>query len=372
MIKIATVTFHHAHNFGSALQTYALKTFTENICGEAGISVDYKVIDYYTKTQEELYSVYKHGLTSKNIVKNTVAFLHSHDLKIKHQKFETFLKEKCNLTKRYKTEEELKEDTPEADVYISGSDQIWNVRTTDFSSVYYLDFLKNTKKISYAASFGPLNIDWEKYDKDRVSELLRDYTALSVREEGSLDNVKNLTGRDADIHVDPTLLLSRDEWRKIQSNANYNDGKYILLYCLEPSKAQLECAERISEKLNLPIVVLRYNNKNDMFNKFVKRYDSGPEDFLAYIDNAALVLTSSFHGTAFSLIYSKPFYVFNGMNDNRISTILKNTDCCSRSINNDFDLSKIALDPPDRATLEKFISEERCKSADYLMRNING
>lgn len=122
--------------------------------------------------------------------------------------------------------------------------------------------------------------------------------------------------------------------------------------------------------LNLPILVLRYNNKNDWFNIFDHKYDAGPKDFLSYIDNAAMILSSSFHGTAFSLIYHKPFFVFNGMSDNRISSILTRTGLTDRSINSVSDVDNVKIRPLDDELVEKFISEERERSAQFLNKVI--
>ncbi len=369
MKKIATITFHHAHNFGSALQAYALQQFVLSLYKEN--DVEYKIIDYYTELQEELYSVYKHDLSIKSIIKNLVAFLYSKQLKDKHQKFEDFLKNRCMLTRRYKDKQELREDIPIADIYISGSDQLWNVRAEDFDSVYYYDFLADScKRISYAASLGPLQIDWEKYDYKKYKDLISKYKSISVREKGSYNNLEKITDIKCNINVDPTLLISKEEWQKIESKEIYNDGKYILLYCLEPSKEQLKIADEISKKLQLPIVILRYNNKNDMFNHFVKKYAAGPEDFLAYIDHAALVLSSSFHGTAFSLIYHKPFYVLNGINDNRISEILNKTNMTERSLESIEDIKNVNLNKPDEKMIDLFLENERVRSELYLREAI--
>ena len=364
MKKVAVITFHRAHNFGSVLQTYALKECVKNIEGE----VEYQIIDLFTEKQEQLYAVFKRNNCIKNIAKNIFTIPYSRALKQKHDKFNAFIDENFNLTSRYKNHEELFNNPPEADYYISGSDQIWNVRAMDFSPSYYLDFVKQGKRISYSASFGPLNIDWNQYNKKQVINCLKKYECISVREKGSAENVRNLIGQEADIHVDPTLLLKKEQWRKIQSNSNYNSGKYILLYCLEPSKKQLEIADAISDKLGLPIVVLRYNNKNDMINHYVKKYDSGPEDFLAYVDHAELVLSSSFHGTVFSMIYHKPFYVFDGMSDNRISTMLTKMEMEERSLNGLEDIGRVNLLPPDYEKIEVVLEHERKRSEEYLRR----
>lgn len=371
MKKISTITFHHAHNFGSVLQAYALQEFILSLYKGTGVDVQYEIIDYYTEIQEELYSVYKHDFSVKAIVKNLVAFLYSKQLKEKHKKFENFLESRCMLTPRYKNRQELLKNIPKSDVYISGSDQLWNVRADDFDSVYYYDFLADDcKRISYAASLGPLQIEWKKYDSKKYKELIEKYDFVSVREKGSYDNLKRITDMKCSINVDPTLLIPKTEWQKIESKETYNNGKYILLYCLEPSKEQLKMADEISKRLQLPIVILRYNNKNDMFNHFVKKYASGPEDFLAYIDNAALVLSSSFHGTAFSLIYHKPFYVLNGKNDNRISEILRETNMMERSLESIEDIKKVNLDKPNEKMIDLFLENERIRSEKYLKEAI--
>lgn len=369
-MKIAAITFNHAHNHGSMLQTYALQQFVCKLCKEAQVPVEYSVIDYDTDLQRELYNVLKSGFSVKSVVKNAIASLHYSDLKSRHKKFEEFIHTRCNLTKRYSNLQTLMDDAPQADVYISGSDQLWNVRSQDFSDVYYLPFVKSGKRISYAASFGPLKIDWNKYDAAKYTSWLSRYDAISVREEGSADNVEFLTGDRPEVHLDPTFMLTADEWRKVQSGANYKDGKYILLYCLEPSESQLKMAAAISKELGLPVVVLRYNNKNDWFNPFVHKYDAGPADFLAYVDHAALVLSSSFHGTAFSLIYHKPFYVFNGLTDNRISTMLHNTGLEERSIGDVSEIGKVTLAPIDGNRIDLFLRQERQRSANYLKKSI--
>ena len=366
MKKIATVTFHRAHNFGSALQTYALQECIKALCEEREIEVEYKLVDLFTENQEQLYTVLKKNNSLKNLVKNVITLPFSKQLKVKHQKFNDFIKENFQITERYKTAEELRNNPPVADYYISGSDQIWNVRAKDFLFSYYLDFVNEGKKISYAASFGPLKIEWDKYDKSKIVKLLNEYDNISVREQGSMENVEELTGKVSEIHVDPTLLLTKEQWRQVQSDIKYGDKKYILLYCLEPTKEQLKIANVISKRLGLPILVLRYNNKNDMFNHYIKKYDSVAKDFLTYIDHAALVLSSSFHGTVFSIIYHKAFYVFDGMSDKRISTLLTRMNMTERSISGMEDIDRVNLAAPDKWVIENILESERNRSKEYL------
>ena len=168
MDKIATITFHRAHNFGSVLQTYALQEYICKMYKECNKEIQYQVIDFCSTEQKDLYSVFKPNVSWKNVIKNIITIPYAKKLQIKHRKFETFIEEEFNLTQKYCEERELLENPPVADYYISGSDQLWNVRTLDFSDVYYLNFVKSGKKLSYAASFGPLKIDWQHYDKEKI------------------------------------------------------------------------------------------------------------------------------------------------------------------------------------------------------------
>lgn len=363
MMRVATITFHAAHNFGSVLQAYALQSVIEGISA----NIEYKILNFRSQEQKKSYALIKEGKSFKVVIKNILRIPYRKQLQEKYDKFESFIKCELHLTQEEIDEySEVPEEWKNFDIYISGSDQIWNVRAKDFFDINFLDFVKEKRKVSYAASFGPLMIDWSNYNFEKYKKLLSEYKYISVREVGSAMNVEKLINKKCDIHVDPTLLLSVNEWRAIQSSANYNNGKYILLYCLEPTIEQLRIAKYISQKLKLPIVSLKPANKNDIINSFIKKYDSGPKDFLSYVDHASLVLSSSFHGTAFSMIYHKPFYVLNGMRDNRISYILKATEMTERSIDNIKDAEKVKLTLPDGKKIDEVLGRERLKSMKYL------
>ena len=371
MKKIATITFHGAHNFGSSLQTYALQTFTENLFKEKGHECSYSIINYRTKFQKDFYAYLPKPNSARNLVKFFMRLPYLRQYKRKWEKFEAFINNSLKTGVEVNSLEHLAQFYNDSDVYISGSDQIFNVRSQDFSEAYYLTFLEGKKKISYSASFGPLAIDWSKYDKQKFADALSDYSAISVREEGSQKNVKLLTGEDVPIHVDPTLLLDKNEWVEFGSGRNYKKGEYILMYCLEPSKEQLKMAKRISKFLKLPIVVTRYNNRNDYFNGFKKLYDTGPKDFISLIHNAKFVITSSFHGTAFSIILQKPFFALDGATDRRISNVLALTNLSDRAVNSS-DIGQKLLKAFDISFENSVtaIEQERQKAKEYLWNNL--
>ncbi len=333
-MKIRTITFHRAQNHGSVLQAYALQEFVKNCCEETEIDCDYKIIDFIPEAQNELYAIFrKHGGV-KSFVKNSINLLHYKSLAVRQRRFKQFIDDYLDTTEVYIGRDSLNCYTEMADLYISGSDQIWNVRACDSSPAYFYDFLPvSAKRISYAASFGPLKIDWSKYDSALYSQLLDRYSEISVREQGSADNIAKLTGKNPKILPDPTLLLSKEMWKKVASAEATEKKPYILLYALEPTKVQLKLTKKISEIYGSEVIVLRYNNKNDWFNTFEHRYDAGPCEFLSYILNAELIVTTSFHGTAFSINFEKPFWVIDGLNDARIGAILKSCNLECRNLN---------------------------------------
>lgn len=231
----------------------------------------------------------------------------------------------------------------------------------------FWNLLKIGKKISYAASFGPKAQVWSEDEKKRVKDDLLKFDCLSVREQGSYNNVKELTGIKPNINVDPTMLLNSDEWNKIiPTEKIYNKGEYIFLYNLK-NKKYIELAYRISKELKLPIVISRYTNKLELIYGFEKRFECGPIEFLNLIKNAKLVLSSSFHGTIFSIILNKPFFALNGNEDFRINTLLRTMNLQNRSIEleNYKEKCKEAYNI-DFKQSDKIIKEEQKKSEVYL------
>lgn len=319
-MKIGTITFHGSHNYGSMLQAYALQEYVKKLLNSDRIPCNYQIINYRSEIQKEIYQTPKPD-KAKNLVKWFMYLPYKKQLDTQYRKFEAFITDHLHPTEEFSCSDHLPGIASRFDVLVAGSDQIWNVRARDFDLAYLLPACPR-KKISYAASLGPLTIDWKSYQTEEYSNLLNDFSSVSVREKKSLEMLREiLPGKNVEILPDPTFLLDRCAWRKIQSGMN--PGKYILFYCLEPSREHIRIAKLLSKKLGVPVAATKYRNKYDYFNPFVKQYDAGPCDFLSLVDHAAAILTSSFHGTVFSLIYGKPFYVINGMEDGRIRDILK-------------------------------------------------
>lgn len=365
-MKIGTITFHGAHNYGSVLQAYALQTFIGRIGIEEQKQIEYSIINFRSKKQKYIYQ--KPRIDSiKSTGKRLMYLCYNRKLNIQGEKFETFINDYLHLGEEFDDSVSLPDNARDYDVLLAGSDQIWNIRADDFSYAYLFEGC-NGKKISYAASLGPLSIDWNKYDNKKYGNLLKQFEHVSVREEKSKAMAEAVAeGVIAETHVDPTLLLSVMDWRAIQSEYNYNDGRYILFYCLEPTKKHIQIANMLSKMTGLPVVSTKYRGKKDFFNPFIKLYDAGPRDFLSLIDHASLVLTSSFHGTVFSILYGKKFFVIDGLNDGRIRSLLINTKAEKNNISlSDTDITHA----PSFIDADSFLIQERYRAKHYLMAAI--
>lgn len=359
-MKIGTMTFFGSHNYGSVLQAYALQQFVVNLLQKHHSPCEYRIIGFRSKEQQSLYRSPRAD-SPKNFVKRLMYLPYRKKVDRQHDKFERFITERLLVTEPFFDPAALPERTTDYDVLLSGSDQVWNIRAKDFSFAYLFEGCSG-KKISYAASLGPLPIEWKQYDAKKYAALLQAFSSVSVREEASRKMLTPFMGKaPVELMPDPVFLLSAEEWRRLEGDMR--PDRYILLYCLEPSKAQIRFARRAAKQLELPVVITGYRNKNDYLNPFIKQYDAGPCDFLSLVDHAALVLTSSFHGTAFSLIFGKPFLAIGGMADARIRDLLMRFGAERNSIAADAEVLSL---PSVIADAQTVIHGEQAKAQMYL------
>lgn len=364
MKKISTITFHAAYNYGSNLQAYALQEYVKKICNNDCI---YEIINLRNEKQKELNAIFKRRIKIKPIVRDIITLFHKRKIKVKSNRFEDFITNCLNITKEYNNLEELKKANFKYDYYISGSDQLWNLNAYDFDWANYLEFVNDGKKISYGASFGPKQLVWTEEDKKRIANDLKKYDNISVREQASFENVKALTGREADINIDPTMLLTKEEWNNLIPKEKIVTEDYILFYTLNPDKNMIKLVKEVSKILKLPVVITKFNNQYDAFSSFKKLYDTGPIEFLNLVKNAKLIMSSSFHGTIFSILFHKPFFAIRGNKDFRIQTLLKKMKLENRSIDeNDVEEKCLNAYKIDFKEAEILLEEERKKSNKYL------
>lgn len=361
MKSVGIITFHGAHNYGSSLQAYALQNTV------SALGYDCEIIDFRTEQQKDQYRPLTKRKGFKYILKNAYFLLNYQARAEKYRKFEEFIQNQLKVTDReYADLEALMGADFQFDAYISGSDQIWNNGAQDSSPAYFLPFVKSGKKIAYAPSFGNLGIT---KGKDDVKKYLETYDMLSVREEAGQKLIRDLTGKEVPILVDPTILLSVQKWKTLIPEKPLISGEYIFFYTLFADEGMIDIGKRLSKLTKMPVVISNISNQYEIFSGFQKKTACGPLDFLNLIQNAVMICTSSFHGTVFSLLLHKPFISMRGMKDNRISTLLKLTGTTQTSITSAEEITEERLQiikKLDFTHIETRLENERKKGREFL------
>lgn len=370
MKKVGIITFHAAHNYGSMLQAYALQQVV------LGMGCDCEIINFRSIVQKEQYKpIFMVGTLYGKCVRFIIQAAYALGILKKHRLFERFLKEELILSKKeYTTLKDLESENFNYDYYISGSDQIWNTYTIDFNYAYFLPFVKSGKRIAYAPSMGPhLGID--KFGNlDSISDLLKKYDALSVREIAGSKYIANLINKPVTTVLDPTLLLDSQRYNELICNKPLIKGEYIFIYSPNYNERVYEMAYKLGKKYNKKVVLSQgFRTKEEMlkWGRKLKIYAAvGPKEFLNLCKNASIICCDSFHAVVFSILFKKCFFVLDGMRDNRISNLLQITDLQDRS----FLLSDDYLSAPlciDYKNAMSNLDLERRKSRDWLMEKMD-
>lgn len=337
MRRVGILTFHAAHNYGSSLQAYALQQTLDKL------GIENEFINFRTERQKDQYRPLTKRKGLKYLIKNTYFLLHYAARNKKYHLFEAFISDYLNKTeKEYPSELSLENESFSYDYYISGSDQIWNTEPNDADIAYFLPFVKNGKRIAYAPSFGQKGV---VQNKAEIASYLMRYDALSVRDEWGQKFVEELTGKKAPVVLDPTMLLTASEWNTL-IGPRIEKRDYILLYTLFATPEVIRTTKYISEQLKLPVIVTTITNQYDIFSGFKTRMETGPLEFLNYLNHAKFICTTSFHGTVFSVLLHKPFLAIGGGEDRRIATLL-----------NQCGLQKYSCVPGNCPDMELFLKE---------------
>jgi len=322
MKKIGILTFHRAVNYGAVLQAYALQKTIKKICPKFKV----KVIDFYTKETEKAYAIlgYAHPNWFKRVVLYAMKLTCYIPLWSKKRKFRKFVETEFSLTRRYWSANDFMKNPPIMDVYVSGSDQVFNCNNNS-KEAYYLSFAKGkSKKVAYAPSFGRSVFD--EAVELKVRDAILDFDSLSCRETVGAEFLSRVTKTRVPVVVDPVFLLSREEW----SNFSFKPKlgyKYIFVYDLNGGKSLMQIAKKIAQEKGLKIVC--QTQRACVFYNITKTIrSSGPREFVGLMANAEYVVTDSFHGTAFSVLFKKKFcvYIATPHSASRIETLVKLLD----------------------------------------------
>lgn len=381
MKKIGILTINDYNNYGNRLQNYAAQEVLKSLNFEVETVIndthfENKVSRNDSKINNKMKTL--KALTFYELLKKIgwrlkKNFIYKKNLQRYNKKrIETFKK----FTSTYIVETKFsineynipKELLMNYEYFITGSDQVWNPNYRKGSAIDFLCFAPKNKRIAYAPSFGVSEIPKE------YVEVYRKYLAsmykLSVREEAGARIIKELTNREAEVLIDPTLMLSKEKWISISQKpiVNFKNG-YLLTYFLGdlPKESKVYIRE-IARRYNLKII-----NLLDIKNKAA--YIAGPDEFIGYINSASLICTDSFHGAVFSILLERPFIVFersslsiNTMNS-RLETLLSKFKMNNRVFNNvkkDNNVFDV-----DFSHTYSILENERNKAIDFLKEALN-
>lgn len=307
-MKIKTLTTYNVYNYGASLQAFALMRYLQ----KEGHSVE--IINYQPEYLTRWYNykwvnpespMSKYSFT--RFIYRILKFLQRQTTLKSKKKFDYFNHKILNETKQiYHSYNELKDNPPKADLYIVGSDQIWNTYyETGKDPAFYLDFVNEGIKASYAASFSYIDIN--NQEKDRIKSSLNTFEHVSVREFHGLKILQDMNIKGTWV-LDPVFLLAVDDWKRIMTKFEKKE-KYLLIYDFERDKSIKEFAQLYAKANGLKIYAI--NSAYPTIYAHRNFPNTGPKEFITLIYNCDAFVSNSFHGTAFSIIFNKPVFIFN-------------------------------------------------------------
>lgn len=331
-MKVYTQTWYRGNNYGSVLQAYALPEVIRSLGYEC------EVLAYApTKLEQWRLKILYHGVRATIEYKiNERAMKHAkngdHEVIDNLQVFDEFRKNYMHITAPCSDAASIYRICSEKAIFICGSDQIWN--PYNFNPAYFLNFVKDSKrKIAYAPSFGVEVLP--NYSKKAIAKEVSTFAAVSVREKRGAELIKDLTGKEVKVAVDPTMLLSMDSWSSLLAERKV-EKPYLFCYFLSRNDAYFEAAKEIAQMYNLELKVLPMVAADFAKEETIKE-PIGPREWLGLVKNASFVLTDSFHCTLFAIRFHRQFYVLQRFADgdkrgqnSRIKTLLNMTELNDR------------------------------------------
>lgn len=375
-MKIGIITMHRVLNFGSALQAYALQKAI------ATMGYECEIINYVFPNQ-----VKRNKVTIRRIINDSFVFFRNLIFGFptyrKKKKFNEFYKKYYNLSNEMYYAETINKSIPQYDLYMSGSDQVWNPKIIVDDKNFLLTFVpESQKRVSYGSSFAVNSIPDNL--KAVYKKELNKFDFLNVREKHGCKIIKDLIGKESCYVCDPTMLLDRDEWDVFaDSVCRYATYPYILVYILEymfnPYPEIERIVSSVQKSLGYKIIYLN-GRKEDFFKRNSKlNKDSGPCEVLSLIKNAEFVITTSFHGVVFSSIFEVPFLGVvkdKAVEGDRIVSLLTNLRCNKSLVNFDetvvLECANVHEYACKRDALNRFRNESRKILIEMLKQEDNG
>lgn len=374
--KIGIMTFHRSHNCGSIMQAYAMQKVLST-----KFNFKPEFIDFSNDGQHKLYSVFENKLSIKSFVKNVIRLLFYKRLYNNKKSYDAFINKYLYLSKkRYNSLSELNENKLNYDLYLAGSDQIWNIDIQDSDDAYFLPFIKKHPKIAYSVSQGAKNIYEYADNPDKYKKMIKSFDYISVREPNCKKWLKNCFNIESQIVLDPTLLLDAVDYKNIESELilNVKKDKYIFVYATKINKNFEKIIQNIAKKENLKIVIWQpdvWIKKFGWLKGYILPKSQNPGKYLSLMKNAKYVFTASYHGVIFAIQYRKNLWVLKneGMNlkkDDRILSLLNMFNLSNRLLL-ESDIKKDVSKKADYSGFESKITFERKKAFNFLNKAIS-
>jgi hypothetical protein len=361
-MKVLIVSFSNSVNYGAVLQIYCLKKRIEQFGHSVSVlNYDFFDIEFLKynfnsflkiKSFKQLLQLFYYLLLLRNRINNRII------------RFKQFCQSKLNLTSKLQLND-LQKDLASYDLVVCGSDQIWNPEITKgLNQIMFCDFnCPNLRKATYSASVGSVSIIDNEKMKSEFFKLLQNYDKISVRERDLKDYIEKNSSIEVYHTLDPSLLVSKSDLESIEKD-NPRKKQYILVYRLSKYPEINKIANHISKREGLGIVEIVSLPFEYRPFKSIK-LDASPEEFLTLFKNAKYVVTDSFHGTTFSIVYRKNFYTIipknRGSRVTNLLDVLHLEDRLISDLSNDIDLKDI-----DYNEVDKYLSDEKSKSEEYL------
>ena len=360
MKKVALVTFHTPLSCGAQLQAFALQEAIKDnhcLCRIINYVPHYPFDQVRLSALRRLYS----GISSAVFCKR---------INLLKCRFAEWMEDRLELTDLITSETQLKKVSEEFDIFVCGSDQIWRLPERGY---YFLDFVPNhARRVAYAPSFG--NINFNEGEKSKIRSHLTCFDFLSVRENDGAIFVSNLLNKTVPAVLDPTLLWSPEFWQKYAANSlTQIPKKFVLLFSIQDTIPSFKIALKVCAKLKLPLVVVDCARRL-IWHPFLNNlFDAGPAEFLRLVELADFVVTSSFHGMAFSVNYGKPFLSIRRRQaqnvNSRIQSLADILGVEGRVIYPDEALPRTVFDELDQSVFHR-LAEQRSRSWHQLAKSL--
>lgn len=378
-MKIGLVTFQRAHNYGAQFQAYALQKFLH----DQGHDIEF--VDYWPDYRKGMYDLVdlsalgsamrphrKLLTTAKSLTKLGLTYPWK---KQRRDRFEGFMDTRLNIPENARVS--CGTDIPSHyDAYVFGSDQIWRYNKfntyTGYDSVYWGKYPENSSalKITYAASMGV--IPSGSQNNEFISKHLRNFAAISVREKSLRKLIAPLTDKSVHQVLDPAFLLEREQWSQIARQDLELPERFVLLYNLNKSPLAKRLADGVASRMGCEVIEV---NSEVAPLKFSRRFfnTAGPAEFLALFSQASYVVSTSFHGVVFSLIYRKEFQALGlGANATRVTDLLADLGIDGRyAAAGEENLEPDLKQPLAYPRIQRKLDALRQQSIDFLEASLN-